>query len=299
MKDWGTYRKLFENPPPAFERLPFAVRCMAAEIIRRCDRIGRIVPGEALTDELVSDLAFHVRAHPSDAEFIRAGLSALLADGYLEFRDHYLTIRNFAKAQASTSAERMAVKRARDRGEEPSLSSHLSPVTSSNSDGSRARSSRLVDLSSPAGDARGSEPADGETTCPPGLAADLEVLGVVKELAKAYRVPERAVSAALDEFVSYWVLGAGAGERRKHWPKRARERVRDMHREGKLASMGKDSDAERAAKAAANDAAFAALVARERAERGLTEPRPVEESKAAVQAVLAAARAQSARGGQA
>lgn len=59
------------------------------------------------------------------------------------------------------------------------------------------------------------------------------------------------------------------------------------------------TESERAARAAANDAAFAALVARERAERGLTEPRPVEESKAAVRAVLAAARAQSSRGGQA
>lgn len=51
-----------------------------------------------------------------------------------------------------------------------------------------------------------------------------------------------------------------------------------------------------AARNAAADAAWEALVARERAERLPATPPPVEESKAAVQAVLAAARAQSARG---
>ena len=307
MKDWGTYRKLFENPPPAFERLPFAIRCMAAEVIRRCDRIGRIVPGEALTDELAADLAFHVRAHPSDAEFIRAGLSALLADGYLEFRDHYLTIRNFAKAQSSTSAERMAVKRARDRGEEPSLPSHLSPVTSDNSDGSRARSSRLVDLSSgsPEGEA-GEGPAPsgyaGETPCPPDLAQTLDGLGVVAELAKALNVRPADVRAALGEFVSYWTIGAGAGDRRAHWPKRAREQVRKLHQQGRLAGMGGANvdPAERAAQAAELEAQNRASVARERAAtRAALKAGPLtpEQGQAAVASVLAQARAQSVRGG--
>lgn len=54
--------------------------------------------------------------------------------------------------------------------------------------------------------------------------------------------------------------------------------------------------AERAARNAAADAAWEALVARESAERAGKAPETVEESKAAVEAVLASARAQSARG---
>lgn len=91
----------------------------------------------------------------------------------------------------------------------------------------RARTGRDQDLRSPEGDT-------GETPCPPGLVAELTTLGVVSELAKACGVPESSVTAALDEFVGYWTIGAGAGDRRRHWPKRARERVRELHREGKL-----------------------------------------------------------------
>lgn len=122
--DWETedFRKLYENPKPDFERLPFAVRCFAAEILRRCDRRGRIVPGSSLDDRLVQDLAFHVRAHAGEEQFIRQALAALLNDNpdpdrcYLVFRGGFLTIRNFREAQLSESAMRMARKRARDGG---------------------------------------------------------------------------------------------------------------------------------------------------------------------------------------
>jgi hypothetical protein len=114
MRDWGDFRKLFEKPSPAFERLPYASRCMAADIIRRCDRLGRIIPGDNLDDQLIDDLAFHVRAHPGEEQFIRECVSVLLADRYFVFDDGYLTIRNFVDAQRTASAERMALKRARD-----------------------------------------------------------------------------------------------------------------------------------------------------------------------------------------
>lgn len=124
--DWENedFRKLYEHPPPDFERLPFAVRCVAAEILRRCDRRGRIVPGHGLDDRLVADVAFHVRAHPGEEAFIRTALAALLNESpdpeecYLVFLDGYLTIRNFRKGQRSESAIRMARKRERDAGDE-------------------------------------------------------------------------------------------------------------------------------------------------------------------------------------
>lgn len=120
--DWENedFRKLFEHPPPDFERLPFAARCLAAELVRRSDRRGRIVPGHRLDDRLVADLAFHVRAQAGEEAFIRGALASLLSDNqdpnecYLIFWDGYLTIRNFKKAQRSESAIRMAHKRNSD-----------------------------------------------------------------------------------------------------------------------------------------------------------------------------------------
>ena len=127
-KDWGTYRKLFDHPSPDFVRLPFMTRAVAAELLRHCDRAGRLVPApaRALTEKLVADLAFHVRAHPHETGDLHKAIDWLLQYGddgkdepYLVFRGGFLVIRNFVKAQRSESAERMARKRERD-AEQPS-----------------------------------------------------------------------------------------------------------------------------------------------------------------------------------
>jgi hypothetical protein len=130
-RDWGDYRKLFTQLPPAFERLPFAARALAAELGRRCDRKGRVVPcdGCDACASLVDDVAFHVRAHDDDREFITAGIACLLEDGFLIFRDGWLTIRNFEEAQESESAKRMRKKRALEassRDESDDCASHPS-----------------------------------------------------------------------------------------------------------------------------------------------------------------------------
>lgn len=113
IRDWGTYRKLFEHLSPAFERLPFAARSVSAELLRRCDRLGRIIPADGWSERVVTDLVFHLRAHPGEENFIREAVGALLADGYLAFVDGFLTIRNFVKAQRSDSADRVAAHRAK------------------------------------------------------------------------------------------------------------------------------------------------------------------------------------------
>lgn len=113
MRDWGTYRKLYEVLNPDFERLPYAARCVAAEILRRCDRNGRIVPANQLTQKLVADVAFLVRAHTGEEAFLLHALEVLLGDGYFVFSSGYLTVRNFIDAQRSDSAIRMARHRAR------------------------------------------------------------------------------------------------------------------------------------------------------------------------------------------
>lgn len=113
-------------------------------------------------------------------------------------------------------------------------------------------------------------------------------------------IPAWAGVEIAKRFVGHFAVDASSRSTAVGWQQRfTRWAAKDWSDPSRRPPKPEPSEAERAAKAAANDAAFAALVARERAERGLTEPRPVEESKNAVAAVLAAARAQSSRGGQA
>lgn len=142
MTDWVAtdFRKLFVNPPPDFERMPFMARAAGAEMVRRCDREGQIIPvGEGVTvtavtsqpslmSQLVTDVAFHVRAHSGEENAIEQALRWLFKDKYLVIKQGYLTIRNFPTAQRSSSAERMARKRARD-GKSPASHSDASDVT--------------------------------------------------------------------------------------------------------------------------------------------------------------------------
>lgn len=122
--DWDNqaFRKLYERPSADFERLPFAVRCLASELLRRCDWAGRIVAGTVLDDKLVADVAFLVRAHDGEYGFLRAGLERLLSDSadptrcYLVFRDGHLVVRNLSRAHSSGSARRMQRKRGRENG---------------------------------------------------------------------------------------------------------------------------------------------------------------------------------------
>jgi len=127
MVDWAAldFRKLYLPFSQSFERLPYAARAMGADIIRRCDREGRIIkvtgvtPVTSVTSQLVDDVAFQVRAHSGEETWIRGALEALLKDNYLVIVDGWLKIRNYVEAQKSSSAERMARKRQRESGKQP------------------------------------------------------------------------------------------------------------------------------------------------------------------------------------
>lgn len=253
MKDWGTYRKLFDTLSPSFERLPFQVRCLAGEVLRRCDRVGRIIPGTEFNDELVADFAFHVRAHAGEEAFLSTCLERLLADGYLVFDGGYLVIRNFVDAQRTASADRMALKRARDAArrmddelpgdgaepgddgpppeEEPSDvgdTGDETRVTLRNVAGvSRAParvglvSSGLV-LSSPEGSAknkgssnRGRAKAPKSEHVPALLPEDWQPdPEQAAALASKYNVTLARILAEVGEFRWYWLKGKGTGSRK-------------------------------------------------------------------------------------
>jgi hypothetical protein len=252
MRDWGDFRKLFEHPSPAFERLPYAARCMAADIIRRCDRLGRIVPADAVGDTLIEDLVFKVRAHAGEEHFIRECVGVLLADRYLVFENGHLTIRNFVDAQRTASAERMALKRARDAaaamGDESDAAGPDSSdapgdvqpryagderdtgdergVTHVTFSGAGARaglvssglvsgSPEQVGSSKKSGSARVRPAAKAGSEHVPGLIADdwQPSAEQVAALAEKYSVTERRIQAEVREFRWYWREGKGKGKR--------------------------------------------------------------------------------------
>jgi hypothetical protein len=223
-RDWGDYRKLFTQLPPAFERLPFAARSLAAELGRRCDRKGRIIPvdGDGCDGcaSHVDDLMFHVRAHPGDRSFVESGLRVLLDDTFLVVANGWLTIRNFEEAQESDSAKRMRAKRASDGCD--AQSSPASPgmvgVVCSDPDpeGVQGEPDTVCD---------GIPDGDIETVCPLDLAerwtgADL--------MADKLKVPRAEVDRVVTEFVTYWTIGGGTGKRRRHWARLLRQRVAEQ-----------------------------------------------------------------------
>lgn len=254
MRDWGTYRKLYDNLPPDFERLPYASRCFSADILRRGDRNGRIIPGTEFNEKLVADLAFHVRAHTDESEFLRRALEVLLEDGYLVFRSGYLAIRNFVDAQRSEAADRMAKKRALDAGlpfgdvteDECNSDEHdASDVTSEPPPRARVVSSRLVSSDSDQGSPNRSDPPsrprspapDPAEHKPAQLAADWQPPPAqVKALAEKWEVPEARILCEVAEFRWYWTDGKGKGKRAspRGWAQSFGNRVNALAKDGAL-----------------------------------------------------------------
>lgn len=77
-----------------------------------------------------------------------------------------------------------------------------------------------------------------ETPCPLDLVDKLKASGVHVQLAEGLKADVESVLEELREFVSYWTVGAGTGKRCRHWPAKARERVRQRAREGLLKPPG-------------------------------------------------------------
>lgn len=77
-----------------------------------------------------------------------------------------------------------------------------------------------------------------ETMCPTDLVQRAIAVGVPSALAEGLRVDEASVLDSLREFVGYWTIGGGSGERRRHWMKKAREHVRKSAERNQLKPPG-------------------------------------------------------------
>jgi hypothetical protein len=116
-------------------------------------------------------------------------------------------------------------KRQEKKREEPARE-HASNVASINGSTDDASTHRRID------DFDGSPD---ETICPLDLVDRAERAGVFRHLAE--HMPGVHVGQLRDaarEFVTYFSIGAGMGERRRHWMKRLRESLRRSQRDGRL-----------------------------------------------------------------
>lgn len=106
------------------------------------------------------------------------------------------------------------------------------------------------DSGSPEGVQGEPEPDDPgrELPCPPDLAERLEKAGTPAQLAEKLAAPVESIRHEIQQFVSYWVIGKGMGQRRTGWPGKARQWVVDQHaKPGGLKAPGAVQHAQRQA----------------------------------------------------
>lgn len=225
------------------------------------------------------------------AKLVEVGLWEVVPGGYLIHGYHdWNPTREQVEAERAKGRERAAASYQK-RKPKPADSSPEESERSSPEDETKKRVSSGVEWSgegSSSGSPEGEAGEGRETTCPPDLAARLEALGVVAELAAGYRVSEPDVRHVLGEFVGYWTLGAGTGKRRRNWPAKARERVREAAAQGKLSgAAGPAPDAAGAAlRAAQADRIAAAETERRRRELAERYPDVTEADKAAAKRAM-------------
>jgi len=78
-----------------------------------------------------------------------------------------------------------------------------------------------------------------ETLCPLDLWARAKALKIPEQLADSLHIDVEAVHENIREFTSYWTIGGGMGQKRRHWMRRLRENVRKAAgKPGGLAAPG-------------------------------------------------------------
>jgi hypothetical protein len=65
-----------------------------------------------------------------------------------------------------------------------------------------------------------------ETACPLDIAQRAKALGIPQKLAGSLKADLGSVEALIHDFASYWTIGGGMGQKRRHWMRKLRENVR-------------------------------------------------------------------------
>jgi hypothetical protein len=205
----------------------------------------------AKTKDPGQDIARALGAHPGEVQTIVEFVATMLEDGFLSHRRGRLWITNFVRAQEAKSPG--AKRQARWRGKRNAGATGDAPKKEDEETGDVTPPSRetLQEIRSDPrrSDPRRGDPAeppaaapvddeqaadDRETPCPLDLPERCERVGIPAQFAKRYDVPIDAVRYHVGEIRDYWTIGAGAGTRRRIWPKTVRTRLQELAKAGKL-----------------------------------------------------------------
>lgn len=314
--DREPWRKLYTAESVEHRMMPLLSRGLRDYLLRHAKDDGTILPS---TTDPGGDLARALGAHVDEREQVARYVQAWIDDGFLALRRYgardALVIRNFAKAQKARSkaADRQKRYRSKKKAEDGVTRYATGDVTGDVTDGvtvtgvvtpsrAPARVSSLLISSSGSGSApegvqREPDESKPDPKTPHAIAANWQPwANTAGTLEMTSGIPGWAVVELAKRFVAHFALDPAARATAVGWQQRfAKWAQKDWSDPVKRPTKPEPTAAERAARNAAADAAWEALVARESAERAGKAPETVEESKAAVEAVLASALAQSAR----
>lgn len=224
--------------------------------------LGKTVnPGE--------DLARALGSSGPEAVTIAEYVGTMLEDGYLTHRKGRLWITNFVAAQEARSAGARRQKTYREN-KKKSPTRDVTPVNASVTQeqtshvtvaslvtSQEIRSEKRREETRREEPERAGEPAvvvsavpgddpGRETMCPADLETRLESAGTVAALAEKLAAPIESIRHEIQQFVGYWTIGKGAGQKRTGWPGKARQWVVEKHGKGELAAPGAVQHAARA-----------------------------------------------------
>jgi hypothetical protein len=111
--DW---RRLHRHEPPEQRAWPMAIRTLRDFLLRLPEELDGVILSK--TDDPVTDLLRVIGTQPEDRKATAAGVTKLLADGYLVHEDGALRIRNFRKGQTGITDD---APKAESRPEQPAV----------------------------------------------------------------------------------------------------------------------------------------------------------------------------------
>lgn len=148
---------------------------------------------------------------------------------YEKYRD-----RMSADDQRQKAAQRQQRKRARDAASREASRSvtnghEMSPSITPPSASASASESET---------GSGEQDPGRETVCPLDLVARLEANGTLAALAEKLAAPLVSVRHEAEQFVAYWAIGKGMGQRRTAWVGKCRQWIVEKHGKGELRPPG-------------------------------------------------------------
>ena len=215
-----------------------AARVLSAGLLLVADDYGNGRAGEKI---------LAARIFPGEpVRLLRDALQELVAIRYVVIYQAdgqtYFHIRNWAKHQrvdkpGTPKVPAPVQERSRDPRE---LSGNLPDESEKVGDDPAPRAHPLPSLPDPGpdpeGSAEGNQPPapERETVCPLDLPARADKHGIPEQFAKTYRVPIEAVRHHVQETLTYWTIGGGAGRRKKNWMQTLRTRLHELGKSGGL-----------------------------------------------------------------